>query len=244
MGLFGFGNKRQYYRSGFSFPGELEAVLIPDEAKETEDPAEVLDTSFGGCAVLVPTNLAARYGVGSRSHVRFTRAKERDNQLMAVEDMRTAEHPKGTLLGLKFVNPQGFASRLGPSWWRYFNRRASLRVTCAGDQEVKARLVGGGQSLETTAANLSADGVGLTLTRDERGRLLPGTELRTILTFKSGPKPLRFLANIVHVTPRDRRFLVGCQFDNLRTPEFPAQQDAISRWVGAWQRSQIARKDE
>lgn len=244
MGLFDFGNKRLHHRAGFSFPGELEAVLIPAAADESEDPAKLLDTSYGGCALYVSPGIAARYPTGARAHVRFTRAREGDTQLMAVELVRRGEQSDGVLLELRFVRPESFASRLSTPWWRYFNRRESLRVPCSGEQAVDVRLVGGGLSLELGLANLSVDGFGVSLSDGERGRLVPGADVRAALSLKRRSKPLRFLARVAHVTPGDRRVLVGCAFDARKTSEFPAQQDVVSRWAGAWQRAQIARKDE
>ncbi|QDU67798.1 PilZ domain protein [Planctomycetes bacterium Pla86] len=218
-------------------------MLIPEVDAAQEDPAEVLDTSFGGCALLVSAQVAARFPDGAHTHVRFTRSREGDSQLMAVEVVRRAPNPEGVLLGTRFIQPETFATRLATPWWRYFNRRGTLRIPCAQGQ-VTVRLVGGGSSLETSLANLAVDGFGVGVSQSDRARLLPGAEVRAALSFQGGSKPLRFISRVVHVSPQARRFLVGCAFEGEKTPEFPALQDRVSRWIGAWQRAQIARKDE
>lgn len=244
MGLFSFGNRRKHYRTTNGFSGELDAGVISGDQDGDEQPAEVLDTSFGGCALLASPELVKAYPAGSRAFVRFTRVREGDDQLLAIEVIEVVSEGDQSYLRCKFVNTEGFASRLSEAWWRYFNRRACLRVPCRGDQSASVRLLGSGVSIEVALADLSLDGFGARLTPDQARGLQAGQEVRAAVTLANPARSLRFVARTVHVAHRERRIILGCAFEPDRTSEYPAQQDVISRWVGAWQQAQLVRREE
>jgi hypothetical protein len=228
-------DKRKQYRVRAAHGEALRAsVTLEDEAPLE---AVVVDTSAGGCRLLLPPGDAARLPVGTRAGIEFVREGGATPRTVPFEVRNSGpdEATDGVLLGCAFLEVEDFLRSLNKDWWRFFNRRSALRVPREPVDPIVVRAVLEGYSGEPELENLSVGGACLRLRPDVLEPVRVGGKGRLMFDLPEGFGALRLAVRVRHATAWSGAGLVGLEFDAEGSPDFNAQEEQISRWFVHWQ---------
>ncbi|MEO0650397.1 MAG: PilZ domain-containing protein [Planctomycetota bacterium] len=228
-------DKRAQYRVRAAHGDALRGFLVEEEQEPQE--LVLLDTSAGGCGLLMSAREAKAFPVGRELTVRFERPDTKPRETAVVVRRQKEDNQSGGMVvGCEITDKDAFWKSLNRSWWTYFNRRGALRVPREPAEPMRGRAIVEGLSGDAELQDLSVSGVAMRFPSVVAANTRVGGRGRVFLQLE-GPESeqLSFSVTTIHVTVVRSIGIVGMHFDAERTSNFAAKEEALSRWFSAWQ---------
>ena len=193
--------------------------------------AEFLDISANGLALRVPLERDPALAVGDVVEVTIVRRGQKPVRTPCRVANTRQDGERHVRYGMVYVNFGNLYAQLDAQYSKFFNRRRSPRGAASLRGKVPVRLVWSSHLIETNLHDLSRDGMGVRLTRQEAVMLKPGLRLRVSFRLPEEPHEFSFRADVVHTTPVKDKCVVGFLFDPEDGGSIPGQRERLAEYV-------------
>lgn len=133
--------------------------------------------------------------------------------------------------GLEFLNVNKLYAQLDSFYARHFNRRRHVRVLPSLERKVQARVRFGGEELTGNVFDISEQGLGLALTRDNAARLADIESFELVVKLPGIPTELSGKVHVKHRTALQNQSLIGLVFDEDAESGFVAARGELQSFV-------------
>lgn len=238
--------RRRHYRVQASERGALSAALGSlQDAGKGQRKAAVLNTSAGGSGLELAEGSARWIEIDGEVLVDFKRRGRPEPYRAAARVVRLEPNPNDPTrvrVGLAFTDQRRFHAQLDTEGWAYFNRRRAERVVFGETEDSPIpglRLVAPGVSLRCDIDDLCLHGLRCSLSASTAAELRAAPRILVEIRFQ-GREPLRFEANLRHLTPFGISSRAGFAFEEQRGPAYSARVSTLARiLLGLEQRAAV-----
>ena len=144
----------------------------------------------------------------------------------------SAEHLRRALAArFRFDDVVGLFNQLDTYFVKFFNRRRAIRVQTALDTKVTVLLHTPAGELQGRLANVSVDGVGVTVDPAVAGSLGGVDMLDVEFTIPKVKVVIPWHAHSIHVTVSPRGTMFGARFDPQPSKELKGQMTELTKYV-------------
>ena len=224
--------RRARYRIDAADTAATEVALA--RAGADPEPTELIDVTIDGAAVRFPHARAPSIAVGDRVVI-LLGAVDQALRVDAVVIHRR-EDPEHRRYGLRFLDPDSLAERLGPALAKLFNRRGAPRVQPDPREPVEITLegflaAGGVERTQAPLIDLSTGGLATEVGYAFEAGFAGNIRVRATFELPGIDEPFNLGAVIQNRRSVDHGVLYGLEFDPDRTLHFPRQRRAIADYV-------------